>query len=100
MTTAIITIPLETPLKRDGGAADMTELKLRRPVSGDLRGISIAKLGQLDYDELRRLLPRISVETLLDIEVDRIDPADMLEISGEVADFLFTKRRKAEFQAT
>lgn len=96
--TEITTIALDTPLPRDGGA--LTALRLRRPVSGDLRGMSIAKLGQLDYDEVRKLLPRISLDALIVEEVDQIDVADQLEISAAVADFLFTARRRAEFLTT
>lgn len=93
----IITVPLETPLKRDAG--ELTQLRFRKPVSGDLRGMSIAKLGQLDYDEQRKLLPRISLDGLIAAEVDQLDVADQLEISGALTDFLVPKRRMAEFQA-
>lgn len=94
--TDIVTVPLETPLAR--GETMLAELKLRRPVSGDLRGISVAKLGQLDYDELRKLLPRIAIDGLIVDEIDRIDTADMVEIGGAIADFLFTKKRQEEFR--
>lgn len=93
----ISTVDLEMPIERANGDK-IDRLRLRRPMSGDLRGISIAKLGQLDYDEVRTLLPRISLDPILGTEIDMIDTADMLEISGSVADFLFTARRKAEFR--
>lgn len=94
----LTTLVLETPLKR--GDDEIAELKFRRPTSGDLRGISIAKLGQLDYDEIRRLLPRIAVTPIIAEEVDKIDTADMIEIGNLLTDFLFTKKRQAEFQTT
>jgi len=94
MSTEIKTVPLETPLKRDAGALEA--LSFRRPVSGDYRGLSIARLGQLDYDEVRKLLPRISMDGLIVEEVDRIDGADQLEICAELTDFLSVKRRKAD----
>lgn len=96
--TQIKTVVLETPINRDGG--DLVELRLRRPTSGDLRGLSIAKLGQLDYDEVRKLLPRISLDGLIAEECDAIDVADMIEIAGELTDFLVPKRRMAEFRTT
>lgn len=92
----IITIPLDEPLERAGGTLDT--LRFRKPVSGDLRGMSIAKLGQLDYDEQRKLLPRISLDALIAEEVDKLSVADQLEISGALTDFLVPKRRMAEFQ--
>ena len=96
--TEIKTVPLETPLKRDAG--ELADLRFRRPVSGDYRGLSIARLGQLDYDEVRKLLPRISLDGLIAEEVDRIDGADQLEVCAELADFLSVKRRKADFPTT
>lgn len=94
----IITVPVETPVATASG--EKTELRFRRPVSGDLRGISIGKLGQFDYDEIRKLLPRISLDGLSPDMVDKIDVADQLEIAGSISDFLVPKRRRAEFQET
>ncbi|MES2339582.1 MAG: phage tail assembly protein [Pseudomonadota bacterium] len=94
----LLTVPLETPLARDAGA--LTELKFRRPKGGDFRGLSMAKLGQLDYDEVRRLAPRISLDGLITEEVDQIDGADQLELAGALSDFLVPTRRKAEFQTS
>lgn len=92
------TVDLETPLSRDGG--DVDKLQLRRPVSGDLRGVSMAKLGELQVDEVRKVLPRICSPTITVEEFDQIDSADQLELCLTLSDFLFTKRRKAEFSTT
>ncbi len=93
---SIISVPLDTPVPRDGGNIDV--LRFRRPVGGDFRGLSMAKLGQLEYDELRKLMPRISLDGLIQQEVDAIDGADQLELAGALSDFFVTTRRKAEFQ--
>lgn len=92
------TVPLEQPIKRDGG--DITALQLRRFDSGALRGVSMAKLGELQLDEVRKVVPRISIPTITETEFDGIDGADMLEICLALSDFLFTKRRKADFSTT
>ena len=94
----MVTVPLETPLQRDAGPLDA--LRFRRPSGGDFRGLSMAKVGQLDYDELRRLVPRISIDGLIAEEFDRIDGADQLEIAAALSDFLVPTRRKAEFPTT
>lgn len=94
----LATIQLETPITTASG--EKTELRFRRPLSGDLRGLAIGKLGQFEYDEIRRLLPRISLDGLTVEVVDQIDVADQLEIAGAISDFLVPMRRKAEFQAT
>lgn len=92
--TDIITVPLDQPLAR--GDDKIATLRFRRPVSGDFRGLSMARLGQLDYEEVRKLLPRISLDGLIAEEVDRIDGADQMEICIELSDFLQTRRRKAD----
>lgn len=98
MATELKTVDLEAPLKRDGG--DVAQLLLRRPTSGDLRGVSMAKLGELQVDEVRKVLPRICQPTITVEEFDQIDSADQLELCLALSDFLFTKRRKAEFSTT
>lgn len=85
----LTTILLEHPIER--GETSLTSFGLRRPLGGDLRGISGAKLSQFDYEEVRKLIPRISVPTVLDIEVDRFDAADITQIHVALSDFLFTK---------
>ncbi len=83
------TITMETPIDR--GDAKLTSFQLRRPLGGDLRGISGMKLKNFDYEEVRKLIPRISVPTVLDIDFDRFDAADITQVELVLADFLFTK---------
>jgi hypothetical protein len=92
----IITVPLDTPLDRPAG--QLEQLRFRKPVSGDLRGMSIAKLGQLDYDEQRKLLARITLDGLIEAEIDKLDVCDQLQISNALMDFLVPKRQLEAFQ--
>jgi len=92
----IITVPLDTPLARTDG--QLEQLRFRKPVSGDLRGMSIAKLGQLDYDEQRKLLARITLDGLIEAEIDKLDVCDQLQISNALMDFLVPKRHQEAFQ--
>lgn len=87
---AFIELPLDAPLTR--GDQQLEQLRFRRPTSGDLRGLSLVQLGQMNVDELRKLLPRISTDGLIEQEVDAIDPADMMAIAGELGDFLLPRR--------
>lgn len=92
------TIVLETPIAREGG--DVVTLTLRRPGSGEMRGLSMVRLGQMEVTELLKLLPRITSPVLTDLECAAIDPADMMEICSELGDFLLTKSRAAELPTT
>jgi len=89
----LIKVPLEVPIMR--GETRLDSITMRRPDSGALRGLSLVQLGQMNVDEIRKLLPRITLEGLIVEEVDRIDPADMMEIAGELGDFLLPKRHRA-----
>ena len=93
-TPGIRTVELDEPIKQ--GDTVIGILQLRKPGAGELRGLSLARLGQLDVDEIRKLLPRITMPTLTVADVDKLCSADLFEIAGEMADFLLTKRRRTE----
>lgn len=87
-------VVLDQPIVR--GTTTITQVELRKPMSGELRGVSLSDILNLDVNALRKVLPRITTPTLTDIEVGRMDPADLLEIGGKVASFLLRKSVKAE----
>lgn len=88
------TIELDTPLKR--GETEIAELTLRKPSAGELRGVSLAEVLQMQTDALITLIPRISNPSLTAAEVRQMDPADLVQCGGEIAGFLLTKRAKGE----
>lgn len=68
-----------------------TSFALRRPKSGELRGLTMAALAQLDYAALETLLPRITTPILHKHEVAATEPADLMQFGEEVLDFLLPK---------
>jgi hypothetical protein len=88
------TVQLETPVKR--GEQTITEIELRKPAAGELRGTALSALLQMDVDALTAVVPRISQPSLTTDEVRKLDPADLVQIGGAVAGFLLTKRAKGE----
>ena len=91
-------IELDEPIKR--GTTEITEVTLRKPVSGELRGVSLMELANMDVLALRKVLPRISSPSLIDVEVGRMDPADLMQCGVAVASFLLTKKaRQASLEA-
>jgi len=85
-------IELDAPIKR--GNTDIDSVTLRKPVSGELRGVSLMDLAQMDVLALRKVLPRISSPSLTDVEVGNLDPADLMQCGVAVASFLLTKKMK------
>jgi hypothetical protein len=82
-------ITLDEPIKR--GDSVISEVTIRRPKSGELRGVSLMDLGNLNVAALQTILPRITQPTLTAQEVANMDPADLTELGSEVAIFLVKK---------
>lgn len=92
------TVELDTPIVR--GEQSVTSLVLRKPMSGELRGVKLNDLINMDVQSLRVVLPRITTPTLSDIEIGRMDPADLLACGVAVVSFLVQKRHKEEASLT
>ncbi len=85
-------VELDTPIIR--GEQRIARLTLRKPMAGELRGVSLIELMQMEVNALRKVLPRISSPSLTDIEVGRMDPADLVQCGVAVSGFLLQKRHK------
>jgi hypothetical protein len=88
-------IDFDFPLDRPG-AEPLAGVTVRKPGSGELRGLSLMALSQLDYATLEALLPRITIPQLSKFDVAKLDPADFMQLAGEVMDFLLPKAAKQE----
>ncbi len=88
------TVDLDTPVIR--GEHSINSVTLRKPMAGELRGVSLIELMQMDVLALRKVLPRITNPTLTDIEIGRMDPADLVQCGVAVSGFLLQKSAKAE----
>lgn len=86
------TVLLDTPVKR--GNQEIDQVTLRKPSSGELRGLNLSELLQLDVGSLIKLLPRIS--NLNEYEASKLDPADLVAIGTKVVGFLLQKRTKTD----
>ena len=55
MTEPVIkTVTLETPIKR--GDKEITEIQVRKPKAGELRGVSLSALMQMDVNEITKVM--------------------------------------------
>ncbi len=71
-----------------------TTVTVRKPGSGELRGLALQNLLQLDVASLQTLAPRITSPVLLKAFVDAMAPSDLLQFGTEVVDFLLPKAAK------
>ncbi len=79
-------VTLDRPIQRAGQT--INTLQLRKPTAGELRGLSLIAVLQMDIDALATLLPRISTPVIHKPEVLAMDPADLLACGIVAAGFL------------
>ncbi len=80
------TVHLDVPLKR--GEQTIESITIREPLASDLMGLKLTELASLEVDSLRKLLPRISTPMLTEVDVTRLNLADLLQCGGAIAHFL------------
>ncbi|MFZ6709767.1 phage tail assembly protein [Undibacterium sp. TC9W] len=90
------TITLDEPIKR--GDTTITSITLRKPKAGELRGVSLVELGQMNVAALQQVLPRITTPILTAQDVANLDVADLVEIGSEVSLFLVKKADRMAYQ--
>ncbi|KTT43870.1 tail fiber protein, partial [Pseudomonas oryzihabitans] len=74
-TTQDNLVVLDQPVQR--GETRIEEISLRKPTAGELRGVSLSELLNLNVDAIVRIVPRISQPSLSEAEVRALDPADL-----------------------
>ncbi|WP_391528226.1 phage tail assembly protein [Photorhabdus akhurstii] len=90
------TIILEEPLER--GNSNITEVVLRKPNSGALRGARLQALLEMDVDSMVLVLPRITTPALTKNDLLTMSPGDLINLSVEVVNFLLPKSVKSSSQ--
>lgn len=86
-------VQLESPIVR--GEQTINELKVRKPGAGELRGLKLTDLLQMDVAALATILPRVTSPTLTSADVSGMDPVDLLALGQEVVSFFLTKSQRA-----
>lgn len=89
-------VKLDTPIQREGQSIEL--ISLRKPAAGELRGLPLLGLLQMDVDAIATLLPRISEPMITKPEALQMDPADLLAVGVEVAGFLQQKTQNTGYQ--
>jgi hypothetical protein len=93
-TIAPHTIELDQPIKRDGQVIE--SITLRKPAAGELRGLLLLNVLNMEVETLATLLPRITIPTIHKAEVLAMDPADILAAGIEIAGFLQQKGKQTD----
>uniref|UniRef100_A0A3B0MJX9 Phage tail protein E n=1 Tax=Arsenophonus endosymbiont of Trialeurodes vaporariorum TaxID=235567 RepID=A0A3B0MJX9_9GAMM len=94
-TSNILTINLEEPISR--GETPISQVTLRKPQVGDLRGVQLSPLMQMDIDAMIKVLPRIMTSSLNEQEMRQMSPGDFFNLANELGLFLLPKSVTADF---
>lgn len=90
------TVTLEEPIIR--GETTLTDIIIRKPNSGALRGVRLQALMEMDVDSMMLVLPRVTAPALTKNDLLLMSPGDLLNLSIEVVSFLLPKSVKSDFQ--
>ena len=88
------TVTLDTPIKR--GKTTIDTLTLRKPASGELRGVQLVELLNMDVATLIKILPRITSPGITAPEAAGMDPADLLACGSKISGFLLQRSVKTD----
>jgi hypothetical protein len=84
-----LTVVLQEPIVR--GNTTIDEVQLRKPKAGELRGLSLSNLLDVDIVTVRTLLPRITAPAITEADFDNLDPADLVQLSTKALSFFAPK---------
>lgn len=79
----ILSYTLQFPL--NNGSEPLAQITIRKPLVGELRGLKLTELLQMDIATCEKLLPRITELTAPDVA--QLDPYDLTAIMEKVAGF-------------
>ncbi|HWX66050.1 MAG TPA: phage tail assembly protein [Rhodanobacter sp.] len=97
VVTAPTTVTLDSPIAR--GDQLIASLHLRRPKAGELRGVSLVELTQMEVGAIAKVLPRICDPFLTADDINKLEAPDLLKIGTEIALFLLPKDVSASLAA-
>lgn len=89
-------VMLDVPVLR--GKTSIEEITVRKPNSGELRGVRLVDLANMDVDALITVLPRITIPALTKHEVENLDPSDLTSLGNKAALFLLNKKARMDIQ--
>ncbi|MCD2163818.1 phage tail assembly protein [Comamonas koreensis] len=73
------------------GAQVITKVYVRKPKSGELRGIDLGAMLNANADAIMQVLPRVTEPFLVKHEVENLDPADLLMLGMALVSFFVPK---------
>ena len=90
------TVTLSQPVTIDGET--VTTITLRKPGTGELRGLKLTEILQMDVSTMIRFLPRITTPPLSEAQVSALPPEDFTDMAGKTVLFFARKEQLQTLQ--
>lgn len=74
-------------------AEPVTAVTLREPSTGDMRGLKLTDVMQMDVAAMIRLIPRVSDPALAPGEIEALPGSDFVALASGVVGFFFTEEQ-------
>lgn len=82
-------VVLSTPIETNGDP--ITQVNMREPKAGELRGLKLLDVFQLDYESMEQLFPRITTPSLTVEQIRNLTVADLTSLCTKVGEFMAGK---------
>lgn len=89
-------VSLSVPVKIDG--KEVSVITLRKPSVGELRGLKLTDILQMDVTAMLNFLPRISQPPLTSQQVAALEPSDFMDMAGKAVLFFVKKEQMAALE--
>jgi hypothetical protein len=87
---------LSAPIMR--GEQAITELTLRKPKAGELRGLSMQELMNARVSSTLDILPRITMPPITQEEADNMEVEDVANASGIIIGFFMSANMRSQIE--
>ena len=93
----IETVTLDTPIVR--GDTVISQITIRKPKAGALRGLSLTDVLKLEFDAIAKLVPRVASPVLVEHDLADMDLADFTKVATAVVGFFASPAERAKAKA-
>lgn len=69
------------------GEQEIKTISFRKPVTGDLCGLTVTQLLNTDVDQMSAFLPRITTPSIMASEIEKLPVSDFLNLSMKALGF-------------
>lgn len=91
------TVTLDTPIVR--GDTVISQITIRKPKAGLLRGLSLTDVLKLEFDAIAKLVPRVASPVLVEHDLADMDLADFTKVATAVVGFFASPAERAKAKA-